>query len=137
MEDKKPVNRYSMAFKLRVVDEVENGLLNAEEARKLYGIGGRNTVHEWIMQYGKNQRIGKKVYIMNENEEIELIRLRKEIRRLELNLENAMLRELALESLLEIAEEEYGVDLKKNITSKLLEDAKRKLNSMDPNSIVQ
>ena len=39
MDNKKPLNRYSTAFKLRVVDEVENGLLLAVEARKLYGIG--------------------------------------------------------------------------------------------------
>lgn len=38
MDERKPVNRYSMAFKLRVVEDVESGLLNAEEARKLYGI---------------------------------------------------------------------------------------------------
>ena len=131
MEDKKPVNRYSMAFKLRVVDDVESGLLNAEEARRLYGIGGRNTVHEWIAQYGKNIRIGKKVYIMTQKEENELLRLKRENNYLKNCLENALVKELTLESLIEVVQEEYGVDLKKKINSKLLDEARKKLNNLE------
>ncbi|HOY84463.1 MAG TPA: hypothetical protein PLQ80_04105 [Candidatus Syntrophosphaera sp.] len=131
MEDKKPVNRYSMAFKLRVVDDVESGLLNAEEARRLYGIGGRNTVHEWITQYGKNSRIGKKVYIMTQNEENELLRLKRENNYLKRCLENSLVKELTLESLIEVVQEEYGVDLKKKINSKLLDEARKKLNNLE------
>jgi transposase-like protein len=131
MEDKKPVNRYSMAFKLRVVDDVESGLLNAEEARRLYGIGGRNTVHEWIAQYGKNIRIGKKVYIMTQKEENELLRLKRENNYLKKCLENALVKELTLESLIEVVQEEYGVDLKKKINSKLLDEARKKLNNLE------
>lgn len=131
MEDKKPVNRYSIAFKLRVVDDVESGLLNAEEARRLYGIGGRNTVHEWIAQYGKNIRIGKKVYIMTQKEENELLRLKRENNYLKKCLENALVKELTLESLIEVVQEEYGVDLKKKINSKLLDEARKKLNNLE------
>ena len=133
MEDKKPVNRYSMAFKLRVVEDVESGLLNAEEARKLYGIGGRNTVHEWIAQYGKNLRLGKKVYIMTDNEELELIRLRREVKLLNKALENAMLREQTYEVLLDKIEEEHGIEVKKNLSTRLSEMSKRLLNNSAEN----
>jgi transposase len=129
MDERKAVNRYSMAFKLRVVEDVESGLLNAEEARKLYGIGGRNTVHEWIAQYGKNQRIGKKVYIMTKDEETELLSLKRENRMLKKALENAMLREQTYETLIEKAEDEFGVEIKKNLSTKLLEMSRTRLNS--------
>ncbi|MDD3465115.1 MAG: transposase [Candidatus Cloacimonetes bacterium] len=136
MDDKKPVNRYSMAFKMRVVDDVENGLLNAEEARKLYGIGGRNTVHEWIAQYGKNLRMGRKVYIMTKEEETELLLLKRENEKLRKMLENSMLKELTYESLLEEIEEEYGIEAKKNLSSKLLKESRERLKNLldDPTS---
>lgn len=128
MDERKTVNRYSMAFKLRVVEDVESGLLNAEEARKLYGIGGRNTVHEWIAQYGKNLRLGKKVYIMTKDEEIELIRLKREVKLLHKALENAMLREQTYETLIEKVEQEHGIEVKKNLSAKLSEMSRRRLN---------
>lgn len=120
-------NRYSVAFKMQVVEEVENGLITAESARKLYNIPGKATIAEWVEKYGINQRINKAVYVMTREEEIELIRLRKENQRLQKALDDSHLRNLALESLIEVAGETYGADLKKNFGSQLLEELKRKL----------
>lgn len=64
---------------------------------------------------------------MTREEEIELIRLRKENQRLQKALDDSHLRNLALESLIEVAGETYGADLKKNFGSQLLEELKRKL----------
>ena len=38
------LNRYSAAFKIKVVSEIEKGKLSIEGARKLYDIGGGSTV---------------------------------------------------------------------------------------------
>jgi transposase-like protein len=48
MEQKRSRNRYSVAFKMQVVEEVENGLLSIAEAVKLYAIPGKATVWEWV-----------------------------------------------------------------------------------------
>jgi len=126
MKEKTPVRRYSVAFKQRVVEDVENGLFNAEEARKLYGIGGMQTVHEWIALYGKNKLIGKKVYIMTEQDELELLRLRKEVHTLKKALEHAHIKEIVLETVIEVAEEKYHLELKKNFGSIAREEAEKK-----------
>jgi len=39
---------YTLAFKLAVVDEVEQGALTYREAQYKYGIQGRSTVLDWL-----------------------------------------------------------------------------------------
>lgn len=123
----KPTNRYSVAFKMKVVEEVENGLISAVEARKLYGIAGKSTIAEWVERYGMNKRLERTVYVMTHDEEVELIRLRKENRRLQQALDDSQIKTIALESLIEVAEEKYHLDLKKKYGSKVLAELKKKL----------
>lgn len=124
-------NRYSVAFKMKVVEEVENGIISAEAARKLYKIPGKASIAEWIEKYGINQRINKAVYIMTNEEQIELLKLRKENKTLQRSLEDSQLKNLAVESLIEIANEKYNLDLKKNFGTQLLEELKKKLMPSD------
>lgn len=131
MKEKEPQNRYSVAFKMQVVKEVESGILSAEEARKLYGIGGKQTIHEWQYQYGVNKRIGKVVHVMTEKEEQELLILRRENRMLKRALEESQVKTLALETVIEVAEEEFKIDIKKKYGVKVLEDVKKRLASSD------
>jgi transposase len=123
----KPTNRYSVAFKMRIVEEVENGLITTYEARKLYGIAGKSTIGDWVERYGMNKRLERTVYVMTHDEELELIRLRKENRRLQRALDDSQLKSIALESLIEVAEEKYHIDLKKKYGTKVLEELKKKL----------
>jgi hypothetical protein len=111
---------------MKVVEEVENGLITACAARTLYRIPGKATIAEWIKKYGINESISRKVYIMTREEEMELLRLRKEIKRLERALDDSQVKSLALESLVELAEERYGMDLKKNFGSKVLEELRKR-----------
>jgi len=46
--------RYSEAFKLQVVNELETGVLESvAEARRRYGIPGSETVVKWLKKYGR------------------------------------------------------------------------------------
>lgn len=135
VEDK-PLRNYSVAFKMKVVEEVENGLITANAARILYRIPGKATIAEWVKKYGINERINRTVYIMTRDEEMELFKLRKEVKRLEKALDDSQVKSIALESLIEIAEERYGMDLKKNFGSKVLEELRKRHMpaSTDPDS---
>ena len=45
--------RYSEAFKLKVVRDLEDGRFGTSfEASKDYGIGGTSTVSRWVKKYG-------------------------------------------------------------------------------------
>jgi transposase len=124
-EDKRKHTNYSVAFKMQVVEEVENGLISAEGARKLYGISGKDSIPSWMEKYGINNRINKAVYVMTQKEELEIVVLRKENKRLKKALDDSHVQELVWESLVEIAEEELQVNLKKSLVCSLPRSSKK------------
>lgn len=68
---------------------------------------------------------------MTNEDQREMLRLRLENERLAKALDDSHLKNIALESLLEIAEETYGVDLKKNSGVRLAEELRKKLKLSD------
>jgi len=109
------IKKYSMAFKLKVVEEIEQGKMSIDKACKIYDIGGKNTIQKWMEKLGKGHLISKVVRIEMKDEKDKYKELQKEKKDLESALAQSQLKIIALESLLEAAEEEYGVDLKKTL----------------------
>jgi transposase-like protein len=87
--------RYSEAFKMGVVRELEVNDMAFEEARRKYGIRGAGTVQRWARKYGNGTR-GKVVRVEKPEEINELARLKKRVRLLESALADSNL-DLALE----------------------------------------
>jgi transposase-like protein len=52
----KPAIRYSEAFKMEVVRELEQELAPADQVRRKYGIGSGGTIQEWLAKYGNGTR---------------------------------------------------------------------------------
>lgn len=127
MKDKAPKLIYSEAFKRAVVDDIESGIMSANQASKYYGINGGSTIYRWLATYGMNAQKGRKVIIMSPKEEIELITLRKELALLKKQLEEAEIRAIAWESMVEAIEDDLGIPVKKKPWSQALVDAKKKL----------
>ena len=105
--------RYSEIFRIRVVREIENGILSKEAARRKYGIGGKTTVLFWCRKYGREDY----PYMPKENpaKPKTLDAKDKRIAELEAQLKQKELAVDALESLIEVANEMYGTDLKKKV----------------------
>jgi transposase-like protein len=91
----KPEVRYSEAFKLQLVRELEAGGINYQQLRRKYGIGGCGTLQRWVGQYG-NGSIGKMMRVETPQEINELQQLRQRVRRLEAALADSNI-DLALE----------------------------------------
>lgn len=88
----KSVVRYSEAFKLQVVRELELGRFgSAFEAGRAYGIRGQGTVAYWVRRYGKDHLLGKVVRVMKADEQAEVKELRQRVRELERALADAHL----------------------------------------------
>jgi transposase-like protein len=107
------IKRYSLAFKQKVVSEIESGQLSIGDARCLYDITGNETIQKWIRRFGKDHLLNKVVRIEMRDEKDRIRELEKRIRELESALANEHLRNIVLESLVEVAKEDYGIDLKK------------------------
>ena len=102
--------RYSEAFKMALVREVEEQDLPFEEVRRKYNILGSCTVQKWVRKYGNGTR-GKIIRVEKPEEISELKRLRERVRRLESALADANI-DVALErAYTELACERVGVDV--------------------------
>src|ERR1039458_7256424 len=67
--------RYSEAFKMEVVRELEVGGIAFEDISMKYGIKGKRTVSRWVRQYGNGTR-GKVIRVESPGEINELKRLK-------------------------------------------------------------
>lgn len=86
----KSVIRYSEAFKLQVLRELEEGkFANRTSAAKAYGIRGLATIEYWARKYGKMHLLGKVVRVETPKEINEAKELRKRVRELEKALADA------------------------------------------------
>lgn len=126
MKEKRARTNYSVAYKMSVVEELENGYLTLKEAERLYGLSS-STVSDWIRKYGINERINRQVHIMTNQEGNALIQLRKENKMLRRAMEDSQIKTIILETLIDLANKEYDTDLKKNLNTAALEKVKEKL----------
>jgi transposase-like protein len=102
--------RYSEAFKMTIVREVEEQDLPFEQVRRKYGIRGSWTVQKWVRRYGNGSR-GKIIRVETPKEINELVRLKAELRRAKEALADAHI-DLALErAFTELACERAGVEV--------------------------
>ena len=90
----KPAIRYSEAFKLEVVRELEKDLAPVDQVRRKYGVGS-GTIQDWIAKYGNGTR-GKVIRVETPKDINERKRLKERIKRLESLLADANI-DLALE----------------------------------------
>ncbi len=82
--------RYSEAFKNQVVCEIAAGkFASINKARRAYGITGGGTIEKWILKYGREDLLPKRVHIETMKEVDELKMARKRIRELEAALADA------------------------------------------------
>ncbi len=95
MSEIKTAIRYSEAFKLQIVRELEAGGINVAQIRRKYGIGGGRAIRGWIERYG-NGSLGKVIRVETPKERNEQAELKQRVRALEEALADANL-ELALE----------------------------------------
>ena len=104
------VIRYSKAFKIQAVGEVERGELCVEAVQRKNGIKGKGTLMRWVRQLGSG-RYGKIIRVEKAHEVNEAAQLRSTLRRVKEALADTHM-ELALEqAFLAVACEELDQSL--------------------------
>lgn len=103
--------RYSEAFKLQVLRELEEGRWESRSAAaRAYGIGGRGMIGYWAGKYGKEHLMGKVIRVEQAKELNETKELRKRVRELEKALADAHLEHRFDEAYLKIACRAAGIE---------------------------
>lgn len=108
------VNRYSIGFKLRVVEEIEKQGLLVEEAKRRYGINGGQTIQRWIRKFGKHHLLHTVIRIETMEEKDQLKKLQAENQQLKMALADSLMEKRCLEVLIEQVDKVYKTDVKKN-----------------------
>ena len=104
------IYRYSEAFKLVVVSELESGKVGSVgEAMRRYGIKGATTVNGWLRKYGKHQCLPRVIRVETPDEPDRMKALERENNRLKKTLAEAHMKAVLYESWFEIACREFGV----------------------------
>jgi len=112
---------YSMSFKLQVVQEIERGELGIKAAARKYGIQAHSTVTNWLRKYGifdwenqtpSNMPKSKDQKILELEQKIKL--LEKQKRFLEQQAENADKKAIFFDMMIDMAEKEFKIPIRKN-----------------------
>jgi len=112
--------RFTEAMKLHVVGEVESGRISQSEASRRYGILGHSTILKWCRKYGKlpSHRGTRKGLMRMDEKEIELLRLKNENKALKQELEDERFKVVVMETLVDVAERELGIPIRKKYGAK-------------------
>ncbi len=115
--EKEKIKRYSMAFKMQVVREYEEGA-SIYSLIKKYGIGSYKTIKRWIGQYGRAGLRTEVMVIQTKEDQIEFKAMKERIAELEAALAEAVLENRMLNTTLTVASEALEMDIKKNFGKK-------------------
>jgi len=130
MKNKKEYRSYTDEFKWRVVQDVLAGHLTKEEARRVYQIRSKSAILEWMRSFSGVKDYRQPVSVDQDLSIMEKSKIeqehREEIKRLKQELENERLRGDLWQKIVEVAEEELQLDIKKKFGAKLSQDSKQK-----------
>jgi transposase len=112
-------NRYfSEEFKRQKVRDLERNLVSIPELCKEYQIS-RTSVYNWIYKYSKMIRKGERQIVEKKSDTRTIQDLRERIKELERVVGQKQLLIEFKDKVIQLAEETYGVDIKKKLSSKL------------------
>ena len=123
---------YSLSFKLQVVHEIESGQLERLEACHKYGIQARSTITQWLRKYGTFDWHNLSVLTVAKTPEQKIIELEAKVKLLEKQkaraeylAERADKKVIIFDMLVDMAEKEYDIQIRKNYTPELSKTSKK------------
>lgn len=126
---------YTLSFKLNVVREVESGELTSTQAQRKYVIQGDSTIRNWLKKYGNFDWENQIPSSMAKSPEQRILELEAKIKLLEkqkaqLERQNyiADSKAIIFDMMIDIAEQEYKIDVRKNFkpAQSIVSDKKNK-----------
>ncbi len=125
-KQQRAIIRYSISFKQQVVKEIEEEGLSYEDAKRRYGIKGGETIQKWLGQLGKNHLVNKVVRVEMKGEKDRVKELEAEVKKLKAALADSALENYAMKTLIDVVNEHYGTDVKKNLGPRLSKEEVKK-----------
>jgi len=110
-------NRYfSVAFKVKKVREIERNLSTVREVAREYSVSV-TSVYRWIYKYSAMRKKGLKQVVEAKSDTRRLAVMKEEIKEMHQLVGQKQIEIEFLKKMIELAEQEYGIDIKKKFTS--------------------
>lgn len=123
---------YSLSFKLQVVEQIESGELDRLSAHLKYGIQARSTITSWLRKYGNFDWENLNVTSMDKTPEQRIAELEAKVKLLEKQksraeylAERADKKVIIFDMLVNMAEKEYDIEIRKNYKPELSKSSKK------------
>jgi transposase-like protein len=123
---------YSISFKLQVVQEIELGQLSRTQACHKYGIQAKSTIREWLRKYGTFDWEDQSKTIVAKTPEQKILELETKVKLLEKQkaraehlAERADKKVIIFDMLVDMAEKEYDIQIRKNYKPELSTSLKK------------
>ena len=124
---------YSMSFKMQVVQAIERGEISVTGARRKYGIQGGHTVVCWLRKYGKFDWENQTPSNMPKSPEQRILELEQQVKLLEKQkaflekqVENADKKAIFFDMMIDMAEQEFKIPIRKNYLPEQSADSQKK-----------
>lgn len=105
--------RYSEEFKRQIVMEFESGRYSVPGLEKIYGICNAS-IYNWIYKYSSYNEKGYRIMEMKKSSTSKLKEMEQRIKDLEQMVGQKQIKIEYYEKMLELAKEQFDMDLKKN-----------------------
>jgi transposase-like protein len=121
MEGRNIRGEFNEDFKQKIVTEIENGKRSSKDISLAYGIKGHSTILKWCRQYGGNQYTimsGPRKSGLPKLKDDQVLLLQNQVKVLERELREARFKQATLETVIDIAESRYSINIKKKCGGK-------------------
>lgn len=112
---------YTLGIKLQLVKEIESGQLSTTAAQRKYSVQSRSTIVLWLRKYGNFDWENQTPSNMSKTPEQKIMELEAKVRLLEkqkAQLEHqhhiADSKAIIFDMMIDLAEKEYNIDIRKN-----------------------
>lgn len=118
-ESERRHRRFSEGFKREKVREIELGLMTAAELNRAYDVSF-TSIYRWLANFGSMKQKKERLIVESQSDSIQLIEMKKRIAELERIVGQKQLLIDFQQKVIDLAEEEYGVDIKKKLSGEQL-----------------
>lgn len=113
--------KFDLAFRRKVSQDYNSGTESLKQVAARYDINFRN-VQRWSKEFSYELSEEETTIVMTEQEQKELAALKKQNKLLQEKLDYEQMRTFALETMIDLAKEKLGVDVRKNFGAKQPEE---------------
>ena len=108
---------FSDSFKLQKVKEIERGITKVSEICKQYEVNSAN-VYRWLNKFGNMKNKKEHLIVETDSDTKQLLELKKKVAELERIIGQKQIMIDFKDKMIDIAEETYGVDIKKKFSTR-------------------